>query len=176
MKYYFTIQYIKFWLILCSKSIRPAKTIHIPSLSFIARGEKQIRSVITITSKPGTRDPKVQNAKTRVRLPSNPGQSHPIPCFSSPPKMLHTYWQFLILEQCLHLTFLRKHWNGIDLLQNIFAVDITDISLSENHINKLVKCNLIYMLCFSSFAFKFNADIFQFEFKCSFQPRLEQKL
>jgi len=25
--------------------------------------------------------------------------------------MLHNYWYFLILEQCLHL---RKHWNGIN--------------------------------------------------------------
>ena len=87
MKYYFTLQYIKFWLIFCSKSIRPAKTIHILSLSFIARGEKQIRSVIAITSKPGTRDPKVLNAKTRDRVPNDPGQSHPIPGFSSPHKI-----------------------------------------------------------------------------------------
>jgi len=36
----------------------------------------------------------------------------------------------------------------IHLLQNIFDVDMTDISLSENHINSLVICNLIYMLCF----------------------------
>ena len=72
MKYYFTIQYIQFWFILCSKIKRPVETIHILSLSFIARGEKQIRSVIAITSKPGTRDPKVPNAK--------PGTgSHPIP-------------------------------------------------------------------------------------------------
>ena len=78
MKYYFTIQYIKFWLIL-SKSIRLAKTILILSLSFIARGEKQIRSVIAITSKPGTRDPKVPNAKTRDRVPSKPDQSQAIP-------------------------------------------------------------------------------------------------
>ena len=43
-----------------------------------------------------------------------------------------------------------------------FDVDITDIILSENHINTLVICNLTYMLRFLSFAFKFNADIFQF--------------
>ena len=48
----------------------------------------------------------------------------------------------------------------INLLQNMFDVNMTDISLSENHINNLVICNLTYMLRFLSFAFKFNADIF----------------
>jgi len=38
----------------------------------------------------------------------------------------------------------------INLLQNIFDVDITDISLSENHINNLAICNFTYMLCFSA--------------------------
>ena len=69
---------------LCSKSIRPVKPLHILSLSFIARGEKQIKLVIAITSKPGTRDPKVPNAKTRDRVPANPGQFHPIPGFTTP--------------------------------------------------------------------------------------------
>jgi len=47
-------------------------TIHIASLSFIASGEKQIISVIAITSKPGNRGPKVPNPKTRDRVPASP--------------------------------------------------------------------------------------------------------
>jgi len=60
-------------------------SIHIASLSLIARGKKKIISVIAITSKPGNRDPKVPNAKTRDRVPVDPDQSHQIPGFNSPP-------------------------------------------------------------------------------------------
>jgi len=72
------------WLIRFSKTTRRVMAIHIASLSLIARGKQQIRSVITITSKPGTRDPIVQNAKTRDRVPASPSRSQPIPGFSSP--------------------------------------------------------------------------------------------
>jgi len=90
MKYYLTIenlQNIKFWWILWSKSIRPAKLIHILSPSFIARGKKQIRPVIAITSKPGTQ-------KCQMLKPGT-GQSHPIPGFSSPrgDQILFVIWQ-----------------------------------------------------------------------------------
>jgi len=45
----------------------------------------QILSVITITSKHGTRDAKVSNAKTRHRVRAVSDQSHLIPGFSSAP-------------------------------------------------------------------------------------------
>jgi len=60
------------WSILCSKSISRNIAIHITSLSLIARGLKQIISVIAITSKPVTRDPIVTNAKTWDRVPAGP--------------------------------------------------------------------------------------------------------
>jgi len=71
------------WPILCSKSFRRDIPIHIASLSLIATGKKQI-SVIAITSIPGTWNPIVSNAKTRDRVPADPGQSHPIPGFKCP--------------------------------------------------------------------------------------------
>ena len=66
----------------------------------------------------------------------------PWPCSSQ-----HNVAQLLVVSHFKTVFIhLRKHWNGINLLQNIFAVDITDISLSENHINNLVKSNLTYIL------------------------------
>jgi len=50
------------------------------SLSFIAEARKQTISVIAITSKSGTRDPK---AKTRERGPASPIRSR-VPGFSCP--------------------------------------------------------------------------------------------
>ena len=93
----------------------------------------------------------------------------PWPCLSQ-----HNVAQLLVvfhfLEQCLHL---RKHWNGHNLLQNIFDVGMTDISLSENHIKNLVKCNLTNMLCFNHLLSNSMQTYFSLNLKCSFQLRLE---
>ena len=94
---------IKFnWLIRFSKSTRRAMAIHIASLSLIARGKKQIRSVITITSKPGTRDPIVPNAKTRDQVPASPSRSQPIPGFSSPHHQANKILNSVRLLNCLN--------------------------------------------------------------------------
>ena len=92
------------WLIRFSKTTRRVMAIHIASLSLIARGKQQIRSVITITSKPGTRDPIVQNAKTRDRVPASPSRSQPIPGFSSPPEWLCMLEIRLIMDEKQILT------------------------------------------------------------------------
>ena len=50
--------------------------------------KKGLKLVILIRGNIKTRDPILPNAKTRDRVPAYPGQSHPIPGFSSPLRVI----------------------------------------------------------------------------------------
>jgi len=112
------------WSIHCSKSFTVPITIYIASVSLIVRGKKQILSVIAITSQPGTRDPKVPNAKTLNWVSASLDRSR-VPGFSSPRYKHH---------MVLLLTFFTLSNTKAGFIPHIYSYRI-NICVSNKHKN-----------------------------------------
>jgi len=85
-----------------------------------------------VTAKPGTRDPTVPNAKTRDRVSADPGQSHPIPGFSSPHSIyifFKNMWWFQVLHKAKALLYIASA--NLKWCFHLCFLKITDYSLQS---------------------------------------------